>query len=304
MKISVSKTGELAGHRDSIYCLAPGPDTDSFYSGAGDGLIVKWNLAEGHNGKVVAETEGAVYAMQYLKDSNRLLAGTNSGVIIMLDLEANQLVTQAKLNHGIFDLKVVPGQDFMIVAGAEGYLKLLLVDTLQELLTLRPSQRNARCIALHPSQPVCAIGFSDGDIRVFSSHDLKPFFRFEGHQFSTFCLQFTQDEIRLLSGGRDAHLKSWLIHEEYAPQLEVPAHLFTINRIAQQPGGRLLATASRDKSVKIWDSRSFELLKVIDAEKFNAHVHSVNHLIWLDEERLVTAGDDKRILVWRIIIEE
>jgi WD40 repeat protein len=46
---------------------------------------------------------------------------------------------------------------------------------------------------------------------------------------------------------------------------------------------------------------TLELKKVIDLEKMLGHSHSVNTLLWLeDKQLLVSAGDDKKIMVWRL----
>jgi hypothetical protein len=40
---------------------------------------------------------------------------------------------------------------------------------------------------------------------------------------------------------------------------------------------------------------------VLDLGKFEAaHTHSVNRVLWADEEQLLSAGDDKKILGWII----
>ena len=70
------------------------------------------------------------------------------------------------------------------------------------------------------------------------------------------------------------------------------------------PNELWFASASRDKSIKIWDPRNFKLLKVIDASKkgMNAHINSVNKLLWLSYNNyLVSASDDRSIMVWEII---
>ena len=42
-KVTVSKLHTLTGHNDSIYTLA-GVDSKHFISGAGDGMVVIWDL--------------------------------------------------------------------------------------------------------------------------------------------------------------------------------------------------------------------------------------------------------------------
>src|SRR5690606_5922586 len=116
-------------------------------------------------------------------------------------------------------------------------------------------------------------------------------FSWEAHGNSVFSLCLSPDGKYLLSGSRDAHLKVWDAENKFYLLHTIPAHLFTVNHIAFHPDGKLFASAGRDKHIKIWDAQSFQLLKVIDKEKFQGHVNSVNRLLWLKNSNyLVSAG--------------
>ncbi|NUQ25376.1 MAG: hypothetical protein HUU34_15625 [Saprospiraceae bacterium] len=81
-----------------------------------------------------------------------------------------------------------------------------------------------------------------------------------------------------------------------------PAHWYTINHIALHPSGRWLATGSRDKTVKIWDAQSFELIKVLETIRDRGHVNSVNKVWWRpDGKQLVSAGDDRSMIIWEVV---
>ena len=78
------------------------------------------------------------------------------------------------------------------------------------------------------------------------------------------------------STGIKVHKNDWdersqiwdKVKEEWNIDDVIAAHNYTVNKIALQPGGQLFATASRDKTIKLWRSDPVELLKVINKEKF------------------------------------
>jgi len=107
----------------------------------------------------------------------------------------------------------------------------------------------------------------------------------------------------VISGGRDAQLRMRDLTDGHIVQV-VSAHNSTINDLAFSPNGHYLATASRDKTVKLWDAESWKLLKVCEVVRDRGHVNSVNCLLWLDDETLITAGDDRRILTWTLETSE
>ena len=77
--------------------------------------------------------------------------------------------------------------------------------------------------------------------------------------------------------------------------------MYTVNALALNTDGTLLFSGSRDKTIKIWDANSFELLKVIEGIRDGGHLNSVNSLLWSPEKKyLISGSDDKSIGIWKI----
>jgi WD40 repeat protein len=55
-----------------------------------------------------------------------------------------------------------------------------------------------------------------------------------------------------------------------------------------------------DKTIKIWDAKTFTLLKVIDKVRNQSHSTSVNKLLWLDNQNLASVSDDKMSMLWEV----
>jgi WD40 repeat protein len=81
---------------------------------------------------------------------------------------------------------------------------------------------------------------------------------------------------------------------------KLPADYWAIYDIAFSPNGMYFATASRDKTVKIWDAENYVVLKRFEGQKYKAHSHSVNKLLWLNQKQLLSTGDDGSIRLWGI----
>jgi centriolar protein POC1 len=96
-------------------------------------------------------------------------------------------------------------------------------------------------------------------------------------------------------------LKVWSTID-YSLIQNIPAHLFAIYSIAFHPTLPYLATASRDKSIKIWDTENFELKKTISIEKgYDCHRLSINKIIWEPiDNQLISVSDDKLLKIWNV----
>lgn len=297
-KIEVEKIADLTGHRDAIYVLIEGPNEGEFYSAGGDGHVVSWNIHSPEApGKVIARFATAIYSLIYLKDENSLLVGTRFGSLYLLDLNTNQQEKHLELGGDIFVLQLYGNQLFAACAG--GHLYAVDLKNFSIKKHIQPATENARSLAFDVETNILACGFSDGHIRLYNAENLEEKASYFAHEKSVFTLQFLPDG-KLLSGGRDAQMRLWSKEILGLAERTVPAHMFTINKLIYSPDKKYFITASRDKSFKIWDAETLDLLKVIERPKFAAHTHSVNTALWIKQDIIISAGDDKTIKIWQL----
>ncbi|MBX2914640.1 MAG: WD40 repeat domain-containing protein [Cyclobacteriaceae bacterium] len=296
--VQVHKQHVFTGHHDCVYTLEPAGTDSVFFSGGGDGMIVKWDLTQPNEGDLIARLPNSVYAIHHDKKSNLLIAGHNYDGIHLLDWQQKKEVASLQVTAAaIFD--IATAEDDLLVATGEGMIVVIDRINLRIKTRLAPSEKNARVFAINPKSGDIAIGFSDNYIRVFSLRDYKLKHEFVAHDNSVFTLSYTPDHNYLISGARDARLKAWDVQANYSQAGEVVAHLFAINHIAFSPSGEHFATASMDKSIKIWKATELKLLKVIDKARHAGHGTSVNKLLWTSyQNQLVSASDDRSISVW------
>jgi len=299
-KIQVNKIHSLTGHRDPVYTLQPSSEPNIIFSGAGDGMVVRWDLSQPEEGELIAKLPNSVYALHFLEKENLLLAGHNYEGIHLLDWKQKKEISSLQLTTAaIFDIQ--SHDNDILVASADGMLTVVDRQNWAIRKKLLASEKSARTIAINKETGEVAVGYSDNWIRVFDldTYQLKK--EWTAHTNSVFTLQYTPDFKTLLSGSRDARLKAWNVGT-YDLKEEVVAHLYAINHLAFSPDGKHFVTCSLDKSVKVWDAEQMKLLKVIDKARHAGHGTSVNRLLWTSfNDQLVSASDDRTLSVWHII---
>ncbi len=297
--ISIQLQAQFLGHKDAIYALCPTENPNEFFSAGGDGRIVRWNIDHFETGNVLASLPETIYKIRFNPASQILLAGTRFGNLYQFELQSNKLISSQKLNGDIFAL--IFDRDNNILAGtSEGYIYRLACQTLEIMDVRKISDKSCRALMLR--NDILISGWSDGMIRMHQLGSLSIGTEHFAHQPSTFCLWENSLTGDVVSGGRDAHLKIWAIDkpDQFQELQSIPAHNFTVNSICGLAPSHF-ATGSRDKTIKIWDSSSYSLLKVIDYERYKLHTHSINTLLYLpDYDLLISGGDDKRINAIRI----
>jgi WD40 repeat protein len=295
----LTRTEERTGHNAAIYALKPAPD--GFYSAAADGLLVHWHQDDVNFGRAVANVEGGKFlSFDTLEDGGLVAGALDGGVHWLYPEEPERNLHVAQHTRGVFAALRVGEEVF--TAGGDGVLTRWNAKTGRTIESLPVSENSLRSVTHYPERDLLAVGASDGKIYTLHQNTFELIGSHMANEPSVFCLAFQPnfEYPRIVSGGRDARLQFFDL--AFSKDLPSPldAHNSTINDLAFSPNGRYLATASRDKTVKLWDAKTWELLKVCEVVRDRGHVNSVNTLLWLDDETLITAGDDRRILTWKL----
>ncbi|MFL0161941.1 WD40 repeat domain-containing protein [Aquirufa salirivi] len=298
--MQIERIDTFSGHRGPIYSLASGEQAHEFYSAGSDGWVVQWNLQKPDLGKVVAQINGSVYAMKH-DQQGVLWIGQNFEGIHGIQVSNQERIFSIGLGtNSIFD--ILFNQEQVWVAHQDGLISVVDADSKQIIKHIKASEKSVRNLRLLPQHRVAA-AYSDGYIRIFNSK-FELEYAWKAHEGSVFGLHYWEEEQVLVSVGKDARIKKWNLHKitaHFQPESEVVAHMYAIHDVAFHPQQPLFASASMDKTIKIWDARDLTLLKVIDAARYGGHKNSVNKLIWTPfEDQLVSASDDKNISVWKI----
>jgi len=264
-------------------------------------MVVKWNLEHAEEGQCIAQLPNSIYALHHRKETNTLLVGHNYEGLHELDWQGGRELRSLKISlTALFDIQSV-GNDIWVADG-NGCITIIDASRWVVVNRIQASEKSARTIAMHPTAPEVAVGFSDCFIRVYHQHTYQLLREWKAHENSVFALHYAHHSQLLLSGARDARLKAWQATNGYALQTEVIAHLFAINHIAFSPDNKHFVTCSLDKSIKVWQAEPLQLLKVIDKARHAGHGTSVNKLLWTSfDQQLVSASDDRTLSVWNII---
>jgi WD40 repeat protein len=168
---------------------------------------------------------------------------------------------------------------------------------LAPLLALQSSEDRVfaptvRSVATSPSGRLCAVGSSDGMLRVFDlAADAPRDSLFQTERPGLLAARFASEE-RILLGdmrGELALLDLPTRQEVFRNQLEYDP----IYAIALDPDRRRAAIAFRSSRVQIVTVETGQTLQTLEG-----HRDSVFALDWLSVHELATAGKDKHLLVW------
>ena len=165
-----------------------------------------------------------------------------------------------------------------------------------ELQRLEEHGRPVVCAAFSHDGELVATGSSDGQIWLYNGRSGTPLQALHGPGAGVEALVFTADGQWLAAGprGGDGALLLWKVRDLVAPQT-LRGHADSVLSLAWSPHGDLLATASRDHSVRLWSTAGGALQRRLD------HGAPVFALAFSpDGSRLATAARESFPHLWSV----
>ncbi|MCB0516564.1 MAG: hypothetical protein R2798_05000 [Chitinophagales bacterium] len=306
MPLEIHQQGIFNGHKAAVYSLVGSAlNPDIFWSADGNGNIVQWDFAQGNMGKLIARLPEQIFSLSLYEQEQFLLAGGMNGGMYKIDLLQKQLAHDIITLPGTIYHSTEIGNKIGLCC-KNGTFYVFDKNTLQKEFQIKVSDKALRRSVWLASENMLAFACSDSQIYLLNWHNNSLVQKLaQGHNDSVFDVCFLPHEQVILSGGKDAYLSIWKKNMDHSYELShrIPAHHFTINRIVSLAPLPYFATASRDKSIKLWQNETYQLEKVLNSEK-NASMHrySVNTLWWIPSKRiLLSAGDDGNIIAWNVL---
>ncbi|KAF5839472.1 putative Notchless [Dunaliella salina] len=101
---------------------------------------------------------------------------------------------------------------------------------------------------------------------------------------------------RMASGSDDYTMFLWSPSTSKQHVARMTGHVQTVNQVCFSPDGRLLLSASFDKSVKLWDGVKGTFLATL-----RAHVGPVYQVAWSSDSRMIVSGSkDSTLKLWDV----
>lgn len=301
-KMIFEKLIQLSGHNGSVYALENGAEPHLFFSGSGDNLVVQWDLKSLDAGTVLVQASATVYSLRLLAAQNILLVGTATGGVHVVDLltRKEQRLLQYH-TQGIFDIQFSVKHNLLVLAAGDGVISFCRLDDFSLIKQLKLCDQKLRSLTFNADENLLAVGCGDGSIVLMDAANLSINNRLQAHKENWSCnvVKFLSDTV-LLSGGRDAIMNVIDCNiAELKITNAIAAHNYAIYDIQFAPDDNYFATASRDKSVKIWDAKTLTVMQKLDLAKAAGHANSVNKILWSSYNNYIISGsDDRSLIVW------
>jgi WD40 repeat protein len=138
----------------------------------------------------------------------------------------------------------------------------------------------------------------DHNIKIFDINSNKESKQLIGHQSEVTCLLELTDN-RLASGSADSSIRIWDTQKAIALH-ELKGHTETVSSLVLLKDGITLISASLDATIRMWDIKTGQLIKIIERKLENKPQEGCLALALLEDGRLISGWEDKSVIIWQL----
>ncbi len=154
------------------------------------------------------------------------------------------------------------------------------------------------------TKPYFVSGSFDQTLKLWDTATLEPFATFGGHTDLVLAVAIAPGDKLFASGSQDKTVKLWELPAEPPPDPNAPlkptgelkGHAAQVYAVAFSPDGKLLVSASADKTVRLWDVAAQTEIRALPEQ--GGPVYSV--AFSPDGKSLLTGGGDKTVRLYDV----
>ncbi|XP_054261578.1 actin-interacting protein 1-like [Macrosteles quadrilineatus] len=284
----------VKGHNKPITVLTLSPDRSTIYTGSHDGFITTWDAKTGETERVAGLGHG--------NQINSMRAVNGLMYTCGIDDSVKQVDTAIKAYTSV-NVQLGSQPRGMDVKG-----DVIVAATIKEICVLQNERKVASipvtyepsCVSIGGDEPFVAVGGTvDNKVHVYklSGTSLSEHKECDHLGPVTDC-SFSPDGQYLVACDANRKVILYKVPEfELAHNKEWGFHNARVNCVAWSPNSQQVASGSLDTTIIIWSVAFPNKHTIIK----NAHPQSqITRLAWVDDQTLVSVGQDCNTKIWNI----
>ena len=242
-------------HKKSITCVSFSPDAKMIASGSRDKTVRLWNAETETLHKTLKGHRKPILSITFSHDGSRIASASEDKTI-----------------------------------------RVWNVNTGRRKHIFKTNSKHLHKIVFSPNGNTLASSSLDGIIHQWDLNKRKHKNTIVGHGggFASKNIVFSKDKITAATTYGSNHIIIYDLNTQGVQNI-FKGHSKRVNCLSFAPDGKILASGSQDKSIRLWNVTTGE-----NKKKLNGHYEEVSHVMFKDDETLISYGHDKRVRLWDI----
>ncbi|MDJ0742428.1 MAG: AAA-like domain-containing protein [Xenococcaceae cyanobacterium MO_167.B27] len=285
----------LNSHTNEIRNVAFSANGQTIASVSHDQTVKLW---QADSGQLLHSLEGhssSIVAVVFHPDNQKVITASWDGTVKVWSLEGALLKTINIERKRIWDIDISPDGNSIATASEQDIVKLAKLDN-PLLKVLRSHSAPIIDVAFHPQGEMILTASDDRKVKLWSK-DGSLLDTFQNQQDSVLGIIINHDGHKLVSGHWNGAIDLLKMEDLDRPQIllskTIQGHKVGVWRIAISPNGKIIATASEDKTAKLWDWQG-NLIASLDG-----HQDVVRDIAFTPDGQIIaTASYDQTVKLW------
>jgi len=298
----------IKAHDDWARGVSISPNDQRVASVGNDGTVKLWNV----NGSLIKQFTGhdaSANSVAFSSDGKTLITASSDSTVKMwrVDEQFQKSLSSQQRGDLYWGISVSPDSQMIAAASSnrdQTSWNVQFWSGQNKLLKTFPAHHDRIVtIQFSPNGRLIATASWDGTVKVWN-RDGKLLQTLEGHNGSSRrpvnSVSFSPDsKILVFAGyGDDKDQNFWMMSNvDGSSQRKIEGHSEQIQRIVFSPDGKTVATASWDRTIKLWRASDGKLIRTL-----------TGHGDWLfalafspDGQMLASGSKDKTVRLWRVV---
>ncbi|MEH2011651.1 nSTAND1 domain-containing NTPase [Nostoc sp.] len=334
---TIRERNSLEGHVDSVTSVSFSPDGKMIASGSADGVVIIWN----RNGTKITSFpahEKKITSLGFSPNSQKLLSASEDKTLKLWSLKGEEIATFKGHEEEITSFSFSPDGQKVISGSKDTTLKLWNLDG-TPIKTFRGHKHSINSVNFSPGGKIIAsisnemmklwsldgkeiktlnnggngVSFSpDGQTIVVQNSTSITLRHRDGSFLKSYnsvyagsqSLVFSHDGQTIYSSGfseQTVNASILQIDIGKTVDFDLTGHRNTVTSVSISPDGKMLASGSEDKTVKLWslESRKFQTSKANDVNEYEGNkVNEVNEVSFSPNGQIVSSVNNSEVKLW------
>ena len=236
---------------------------------------------------------GAFFAVAYSPDGRRIVAGTGSGQVKVLDSSRQVINIYSGHNAPITGLAWSPDSRQVASASYDSTVQLWDPATDITQAIYRKDVGSVNALSWSSNGNYIASADYTHAVQVWNAGSLQTITVYTKHRDLVRALAWSPDTLSIASGSADYSVQVWGAFKGNI-HFNFQGHQGAVASVAWSPDGTRIASASDDRTVRIWDALSGNHVSI-----YTGHSAPVTGVVWSPDSRYIaSSSQDRTVQVW------